>query len=179
MSKNIVVLSGSPRRDGNTDKLVDAFVKGAESEGKHVDIFHVADMKIGGCLGCGHCFESKGVCIQEDDMVQILAALRKAEVFVLASPIYFFSVTAQLKLAIDRTYAQLRDKPPIKQAAMLLTCGANEARITEGAVAMYNNMCNFSKWESAGVIVASGLHAKDEIKGRNELDKATELGKEI
>ena len=179
MGKNIVVLSGSPRKDGNTDKLAAAFIKGAEAAGKSVTLFRVADMKIGGCLGCGHCFEEKGVCVQKDDMPQILDAYRKADTLVLASPIYFFSVSAQLKLAIDRTYAVIFDKPPIKQAALLMTCGDGGTKAAEGAVAMYNNMCFFSKWDDAGVIIAGGLHGKDEIAGRDELAQARKLGLEI
>jgi multimeric flavodoxin WrbA len=175
MSNNIVVLSGSPRKGGNTDTLAAAFVDGAKSAGKQVTVFRVADMKIGGCLGCGHCFEEPGVCVQKDDMAQILEALKTADAFVLASPVYFWGVTAQLKLAIDRTYAQLRAKAPIKRAAMLLTCGSRVGA-TE---LMFQTMCEFSKWENAGIIVETGLHAPDAIKGRDVLEKAKALGQEI
>ena len=68
MSKNIVLLSGSPRKGGNTDKLAGAFIKGAESAGKSVTLFRTADMTINFCIGCSHCFEEKGVCIHKDDM---------------------------------------------------------------------------------------------------------------
>ena len=179
MSENIVILSGSPRRNGNTDKLVTAFVDGAETAGKSVTLFHVADMKIGGCLGCGHCFEEKGVCVQKDDMPQILLALRKADALVLATPIYFFSVAAQLKLAIDRTYALMNDKAPIKKAALLMTCGNGGMRAAEGAINIFKNMCLFSKWEEAGMILAQGLHAPDAIEGHEELEQAKSLGREI
>ena len=181
MSNSIVVFSGSPRKGGNTDRLVAAFIDGAESAGKSVSLFRVADMKIGGCLGCNHCFEEKGVCVQKDDMPMALDALRKADAFVLASPIYFFNVSAQLKLAIDRTYALLSDKAPIKKAALLMTCGNGGMRAAEGAIAMYNNMCFFSKWEDAGFILAQGLHDLDAIeeKGQEELEKARVLGRDI
>jgi multimeric flavodoxin WrbA len=89
MSENIVLLSGSPRKGGNTDRLAVAFIEGAESAGKKVTLFRVADMTIGGCLGCDHCFKEKGVCVQNDDMIMILNALRKADAIVFASPIYF------------------------------------------------------------------------------------------
>jgi len=127
MSNSIVLLSGSPRKGGNTDRLAAAFMEGAESAGKTITLFRVADMKIGGCLGCGHCFEEKGVCVQKDDMPEILDALRKADALVLASPVYYFGATAQIKLAIDRTYALLCEKTPIKRAALLMTCGDSTA----------------------------------------------------
>ena len=179
MSKNIVILSGSPRKGGNTDRLTAAFIAGAESLGKRVTLFRVADMGIGGCLGCNHCFEEKGVCVQKDDMPQILGALRKADTIIFASPIYYFSVTAQLKLAIDRTYALLSEKPPIHQAALLITCGDGDVGAAEGAVVMYNHMCSYSKWEDAGIIIAPGLHEPGEIEGRGELEQARNLGREI
>jgi multimeric flavodoxin WrbA len=121
---NIVLLSGSPRRGATTDKLTAAFIEGAAAAGNNVTLFNVSDMKIGGCIGCGHCFKQTGVCIQKDDMQVILDALRKADVLVLATPVYYFSFTAQLKLAIDRTYALLKERTPIKRRALLITCGA-------------------------------------------------------
>jgi len=72
--------------------------------GKAVTLFRAAGMEIGGCLGCGHCHEEAGACVQNDDMEQILTALRRADAIVLTAPIYFFSVSAQLKSAIDRTF---------------------------------------------------------------------------
>ena len=179
MSNNIVLLSGSPRKGGNTDRLATAFKEGAESAGKNVTLFKVADMKIGGCLGCGHCFEEKGVCVQKDDMLQILNALRKADALVLASPVYYFGATAQIKLAIDRTYALLSEKTPIKRAALLMTCGDSSDDAAEGAVVMYNHIRRYSKWEDAGVIIVAGLHEQGEIDGRTELEQARKLGQEI
>ena len=179
MSNNIVVLSGSPRKGGNTDKLVDAFVEGAKSAGKTVHLFRVADMKIAGCIGCNHCFEEKGVCVQKDDMLPILDALRTAEAFVLASPVYYFSVTAQLKAAIDRTYALLSVEKPTKKSALLMTCGAGSPDVAEGAVVMHKTMCRIGKREDAGIVIATGLHDPDEINGRPELEQARKIGLEI
>jgi len=179
MSKNIVVLSGSPRKDGNTDKLTAAFIDGAESSGKKVTLFRVADMKINGCFGCEHCCEEKGVCVQKDDMVSILDALQNADTLVLASPVYYFTITAQLKLALDRTFALNGVRPSVKRTALLMTSGDDDVKVADGAVVMYRNICAFCIWEDAGVIIAGGLHGKDDIVGRNELDKARSLGREI
>ena len=175
MSKNIIVLSGSPRKDANTDTLVAALVDGAKAEGKDVTVFRTADLDIGGCLGCGHCFNEPGTCAQKDDMTEILEALKTADAIVLASPVYFWGVTAQLKLAIDRTFALLRSGTTIKRAAMLLTCGSRVGVADQ----MYLTMCEFSKWENVGIIVESGLHAPDAIKGREVLEKAKALGRDL
>ncbi|MHB8065378.1 MAG: flavodoxin family protein [Ruminiclostridium sp.] len=178
MGKNIVVLSGSPRKGATTDRLVDAFVEGTESAGNTVSCFRVADMKIGGCQGCGHCFEEQGVCIQKDDMLPILNALRKADVLVLASPIYYFGVTAQLKLVIDRTYALLKEHMPIKHTVLLMTCGAGSDAAAP-AISMFRQISALQKWEEAGIIVAPHLHEPDEIDGRDELTQAKHLGQKI
>ena len=179
MSNNIVVLSGSPRAGANTDKLVAAFVEGAEAAGKSVKLYRVADMQIGGCRGCGHCHGNGGDCVQKDDMLPILDALREADAMVLASPVYYFNVTAQLKLAIDRTYALLRQKTPIQKAALLMTCGNGDASVAESSLAMFKMICRIQHFEEAGAIIAPGLHGQDEILGRPELDQARALGKEI
>jgi len=179
MSKNIVVLSGSPRKEGNTEKLAAAFIDGVKSAGKNIVVFRTADMKIGGCRGCMHCFKEKGVCVQKDDMPTVLEALKTADALVLVSPVYYFDMSAQLKLAIDRTFALLSVGTPIKKAALLMTCGDSSEEAAEGAIVTYKSICSYSKWEDAGVIIAAGLHKPGEIEGREELEKARVLGCKI
>jgi multimeric flavodoxin WrbA len=177
MSKNIVVLFGSPRQDGNTDKLTAAFIEGAKSTGSTVTLFRVAKMNVNGCLGCRKCFENIGICVQHDDMKQILDAIRKADVMILASPVYYFNVTSQLKAVMDRTYPLLAEKRSTKKVALLMT--SLNAGVEEGAVIMYKKMCAYFEWEPAGVIIASGLRGKNDIDGRNELEEARMFGREI
>jgi len=179
MGKNIVVLSGSPRKEGNTSILAASFIDGARSVGKNVKVFNTTEMKIGGCLGCKHCFESKGICIQKDDMPIVLEALKTADALVLASPVYYFDMTAQLKLAIDRTFALLSVGTPIRKAALLMTCGDDTEEAANGAIVTYKSICSYSKWDDAGVIIAAGLHKPGEIIGRLELEKAKILGRKI
>ena len=180
MGKNIVLLSGSPRKGGNTDQLAAAFIKGAEDAGKSVALFQVAHMNISGCMGCGACFEKdRSGCAQKDDMEQIYEALREADTLVLASPVYFFNVTAQLKLAVDRIYALLSDMPPIKRMALLMTCGAKAEKVGDAAVAMVENLCAYSKWEYAGTVTATSVTNIGDIKNHAALEKAAALGREI
>jgi len=176
MSKSIVVLSGSPRKDGNTVRLTEAFIDGAEAAGKEITLFRVAGLHISGCRGCGHCFKTQGVCIQKDDMPPILEALRKADALVLASPVYYFSVTAQLKLAIDRFFALLAIGMAVKRAALLMTCGDSSESAAASSISMFRQICTYQKWEEAGIIIAPGLHSPGEIEGRTELEQAKRLG---
>ncbi|GHV34932.1 flavodoxin [Synergistales bacterium] len=179
MGKNILILSGSPRKGATTDSLVGAFIEGARSAGNTVTNVRVAGLKIGGCLGCNHCFEDESQCVQKDDMAQIIDKLKESDALVFASPIYFFGLTAQIKLAIDRTYALLREGTPVKRAALLLTCGADSPDVTEPAIAMFRAMANYQQWAEAGVVVAHGLHKPDDLKGRPELEQARQLGVNI
>ncbi len=178
MGKSIVVLSGSPRKGANTDRLAAAFVEGAEAAGNRVSLFRVADMKIGGCLGCGRCFREAGVCVQKDDMLPILDALRKADVLVLATPVYYFGPTAQLKLAIDRTYALLKEGTPVKRAVFLITCGASP-EAAKSTLSMFRQICEFQGVEEAGYIVAPGLHEPGQIEAYYELHQAREMGRGV
>ena len=179
MSKSIVVLSGSPRKDGNTARLAEAFIEGATAAGKEVLPFRVAGLHIGGCRGCGHCFKNHGACVQQDDMPPILDALREADALVLASPVYYFGVSAQLKLAIDRFFALLQVGMAVKRAALLMTCGDKTEAAAAASVSMFRQICAFQKWEEAGVIIAPGLHNPGELEGRAELKRAKLLGESI
>lgn len=95
---------GSPRKGGNTDLMLDAFLEGAAETGVDIQRVYVRDLEIHGCLACGHC-DKKGKCIQKDDMNLVYPLLEKATHVVVASPVYFYGVTGQLKLLIDRSQA--------------------------------------------------------------------------
>ena len=180
MSNNIVILAGSPRKVSSTDKLAAAFAEGAKDAGHTVTTFRVADMKIGGCLGCNHCFQKKeGVCVQKDEMRTILEAIRKADTLVLASPVYFWGISAQLKLVIDRTYALLKEGSSIKQAALLMTCGEKMVAAAEPPIAMFRQICAYLKWQEAGIIIAPNIHEPQDIDGRPELEQSKQLGRRL
>lgn len=179
MGKSIVVLSGSPRIDGNTVRLTEAFIGGAKSAGKDITLFRVAGLRIGGCRGCGYCLKSQGVCVQQDDMPPILDALRKADVLVLTSPVYYFSVTAQIKLVIDRFFALLEVKTPVKRAALLMTCGDPSETAAASSISMFRQICAYQTWDEAGIIIAPGLHNPGDIEGRAELEQARRLGESV
>jgi multimeric flavodoxin WrbA/protein-tyrosine-phosphatase len=98
----VLGLQGSPRLKGNTSTLLSAFMDEAEGLGAHVHLLHAGRVKVSPCLECGHC-EEKGFCAVDDEMQQIFPMLRQADIIVLATPIFFYGATAQLKSLIDRT----------------------------------------------------------------------------
>ena len=113
MSKKVLVLSSSPRKGGNSEILCDQFIVGAQEEGNSAEKIFLRDKKIGYCVACEYCQKSGGVCSHKDDMAEILEKMIAADAIVLATPVYFYSMDAQMKTLIDRTvarYTEIRDK---------------------------------------------------------------------
>jgi len=106
MNKKIVVLSGSPRKGGNSDTLCDQFMLGAKESGNDVEKITLRDKKINYCTGCYSCEGKGGSCIHKDDMAAILDKMITADVLVMATPVYFYTMDAQMKTLIDRTCAR-------------------------------------------------------------------------
>lgn len=106
MGKKVLILSGSPRKGGNSDILCDEFLRGALEAGNEVEKIRVTERKVAPCSACYYCRDHGGVCVHKDDMASILQKMINADVIVLASPVYFYSINAQLKAVIDRTVAR-------------------------------------------------------------------------
>lgn len=154
----ILVLNGSPRPNGNTKGMVEAFREGAVSAGHHVDVVDVCRLKINGCLACEYCHtKGHGECVQKDDMRQIYDLLNEAEMLVLASPIYYHGISGQLKCVIDRFYsAAYPTKPPhLKKVAMILSSG--DADMYDGALFSFRgDFLDYLGLENVGVFTAHG-----------------------
>lgn len=120
---NILVLNGSPRPHGNTAALVDFFTDEAQKAGHTVTVFQIGNKDIRGCKNCDACRAIlNGNCVQKDDMQEIYPVMRECEMLVIASPVYYYSLTGQTHCAIERIYAFER-LPKLKKAALLLTAG--------------------------------------------------------
>lgn len=154
----ILVLNGSPRPKGNTKQMIEAFREGAVSAGHQVDVVDVCQKKIGGCLACEYCHgRGNGTCIQKDDMQEVYALLKDAEMLVIASPIYYHGISGQLKCVIDRFYsAAYPIKPPkLKKVAMILSSGA--ANMYKGALFSFEgDFLDYLGLENMGVFTAHG-----------------------
>ena len=149
MSKKVLILSGSPRKSGNSDLLCDEFLKGADEAGHEVEKIFLRDKKIACCMGCCSCYHydndtSSGVCAIKDDMEEIYEKMCLSDVIVMASPVYFYSICAGMKTVIDRCFA----------------------KCLEGSV-------------EKGVIRAKGVYEKGEVKGTKYMEEAYEMGKSI
>lgn len=163
----ILVLNGSPRKHGNTMKMIEAFQEGAMSVGHQVNVVNVAYQKISGCLACEYCHQKEnGVCVQKDDMQNIYTLLKETEMLVIASPIYYHGITGQLKCAIDRLYAVLYPKEVVKslkKVAMILSSG--DPDMYDGAMFSYKgDFLDYLGLKNMGVYTAYGDENGSEIK---------------
>lgn len=176
---NILILSGSPRKGGNTELLVEAFVKGA-SQKHHVEVVSVHDYKVNPCMGCNACFKNENnACIQKDDMSLIYDKMAVADMLVIASPVYFYGLSAQLKAVIDRFHNPIRDTFHIKKTALLLVGAASLPELFDGILAQYRLCLNFFKLEDAGRVLVRGVKDKGDIQNTEAIQKANELGLNI
>lgn len=157
----IAVLNGSPRKE-NTYAMIQAFREGAEAAGHEVEEYHVGKMKIAGCMGCMYCkTKGEGVCIQKDDLEKIMPAYKEADMIVFASPIYYFTMTAQIEATIQRVFC-IGKPAKAKRTALLLSSGS--PGVYDGAIAQMNGYCAYTGIELAGVITANGAENKSEAK---------------
>lgn len=171
----ILVLAGSVRKGGNTDILVKEFVRGAE-EHNEVDVVSVADRSVNPCIGCDSCFRNEGECFQKDGMQEIYDKLKWADIAVVASPVYFYGLSAQLKAVIDRLHNPIRNELGIKKLAMILVGGAVLDDLFDPIILQYNMVRRFFDLEDAGMVLVRGVRAKGDVLNSDGPKKAYELG---
>lgn len=181
MAKKIVILKGSPREQGNSSTLADQTRKGAEAEGAEVASFFLHGMDIKPCDACEGCRAAQS-CILGDDMERIYPKLIEADAIVLASPVYWFTFTAQLKLCIDRWYALFNQNPRAfegKKFGIILTFGGSDLQDSGGVNAMYTyqSMCHYLRAEIAGIVCGSLSDVGDAQKNPELMLEAENLGR--
>lgn len=175
----IVILVGSMRRGGNTDLLAKAFARGA-AEHNEVEVLSVADLHVRPCIGCNTCFAREGnACFQKDDMAEIYEKLRTADVLVVASPVYFYGISAELKAVIDRLHTPMRNTFRIKKLALLLVGAATLPELFDAIKMQYRLILNYFHLEDAGMVLVRGVKDKGDIKNTDALDEAFALGQTI
>lgn len=179
MGRSIVVLNGSPRRNGNTSALVKAFTQGAESVGAVVTEFFLDGMNIHGCKGCFGGHSSRPCpCVQRDDMEQIYPAVRDCDVVVLASPLYYWNLSGQLRTAMDRLFALEENDGNLlrghdRSCALLM---AAEGHGFDDVLRYYHHLMDHLRWKSLGHVLAGGNGEAGDIRGKQELQQAYDLG---
>ena len=176
MSKNVLIISSSPRQGGNSDILCDEFLRGARESGHNAEKISLKDKKINYCNACGFCY-SNGTCAINDDMAEIIEKMKKADTIVFASPIYFYAISGQMKTFIDRLcsgYTQIKNK----EFYYILTAADSASDTIHNALGEFQGLmaCMENPVEK-GYIFGGGVWKKGEIIGTQYLQRAYEMGK--
>lgn len=179
MSKNILIITGSPRKGGNTDHLAEAFAKGAKASGHTVTVFN-ASKNIGGCKACDTCWSKGQACSFTDAFTELEPLLEKADALVLATPLYWFGFSAQMKACLDRLYAYMSPNAlrtlKIKECALLVCAGDTDMQVFDGLVHTYDIMMKYINWNNAGTLLIPGVMEKGDILKTDALEKAEKMG---
>lgn len=175
--KNILIISASPRKGGNSDTLCDEFIRGAKEAGHNAKKVWLGEKKIGYCMGCGVC-NSTHQCVQKDDMKDILDSMVDADVIVFATPVYFYTMDAQLKTLIDRTVPRYTEISNKEFYFFITAADTNKSMLekTVEGIRGFTEDCLDNPIEK-GIIYATGVWQKGEIDSTEFINQAYEMGK--
>lgn len=175
MSKKVLILSSSPRRGGNSDTLCDEFLRGAQEAGHEVEKIFLKDKTIHYCTGCGVCNEGKP-CPQKDDAPEIVRKMVAADVIVLATPVYFYTMSAQMKTLIDRCCARYTEMTD-KEFYFILTAAEESIPMMERTVECFRGFLDCLEGPvERGVVYGVGAWHVGEIESSPAMQEAYELG---
>jgi multimeric flavodoxin WrbA len=178
MSKKVLILSSSPRTGGNSDLLCDQFINGAQEAGHRPEKIALKDKKINFCKGCGTCFINKK-CSQKDDMTEVLMKMEAADVIVMATPVYFYTMCGQMKTLIDRCcarYTEIRNK----DFYFIVTAAVNSKPALERTLEEFRGFTScLSGPNEKGIIYGTGAWNKGDIKKSDAMKLAFEMGKTV
>lgn len=179
--KNVLVLMSAGTRQGNTDRLTDAYIKGLSEEGHTVTKVYLGSMRMAGCRGCGACQRNGNRCVIQDDMQKIYPLFAACDTLVMASPIYFWTITARLKSFIERLYAiSVEDKYPEKETVLLMTAGDNNEHTFDQALSYFHIISGVLGGKEVGIYLAGGCTGCENLARQiasEHLENAYQLGK--
>ena len=179
MSKTVLVISTSPRKNGNSDALADAFIRGAQQAGNQVEKINLYDKTIGFCKGCLTC-QSTQRCIIDDDASAIAQRMLTADVIVFATPIYYYGMCGQMKTLLDRANPLFPTDYRFRDIYLLAAAAEEDGHTVDGAVTGLQGWIDcFEKARLAGTVFAGGVTTVGEIQNHPALKQAYELGKNV
>ena len=177
MSKNILILSSSPRLGGNSDTLCNELMRGAIEGKNQVEKIFLRDKTIYPCTGCGVCSQYQKPCPQKDDAAEIIGKMLAADVIVMGTPVYFYAMSAQMKILIDRCcgpYTEMKNK----EFYFIATAAEENEEIMDRIVANFMGFLDcLENPEVKGTVFCGGVWHAGEIKGSPKLQEAFEMGK--
>lgn len=181
MGKKIVVLTGSPRKGGNSFAMTDAFIQAAEEKGHEVVRFDAAMMKVGGCHDCRTCYSTGKACTYDDDFNRIAPELETADAVVFTMPLYWYTMPAQIKAVIDKFLVFFSGKVEVKvkEAGLICCCEEKDAVVLEGIRQPYLRTVQLLGWESVGEVLVPNVYRIGDIKKTDGEARAAALAEKF
>ena len=173
----ITVITGSPRKNGNTNAMTEAFIKAAEANGHEVKRFDAAMMNIGGCHACMTCFKTGKACSFDDDFNIIAPYILEADAVVFAMPVYWYSIPAQIKGVIDRLFSFCVAEKPIqgKKTGLICCCEEHDPSVMDGVRIPMERTASLLKWGMVGEVLVPGVFVEGDIDKTDGCAQATAL----
>ena len=181
MGKNIVVITGSPRRNGNSFAMTDAFIRAAQEKGHNVTRFDAAFRKVGGCRACETCYRTGKACSFDDDFNEIAPAILAADALVFTMPVYWYSIPAQIKGVIDRIYSMVVGGKDIsgKECALIACCEEDDLAVLDGVRIPLERTAALNKWKMVGEVLVPGVLNPGDVDKTDGCKRAAELADAI
>lgn len=165
MAKKIVVITGSPRKNGNSFAMTDAFIQAAEAKGHTITRFDAAMKNVGGCHACMTCYKTGKACSFDDDFNTIAPAILEADAVVFTTPVYWYSIPAQIKGVIDRLFSLVVGGKDVagKECAMIVCCEEHEMDVMDGVRIPLERTAALLKWNMVGEVLVPGVLNEGDI----------------
>lgn len=179
MKMKIIVLEGSPNQHGSSNMLADNFIRGAEEAGHTVKVIDAAHADIHPCIGCIHC-GYEGPCVQKDDVEKFRQDILEADMMVFVTPLYYYGMSAQLKILIDRFCAFNSSIQRKRMKSALLTAAWNSDGWTFDALeAHYKTLVHYLNLKDMGMVLGKGCGTPSMTQHSKYPEQAYELGKKL
>ncbi len=177
MSKKIVVITGSPRKNGNSFAMTDAFIKAAEAKGHTVTRFDAAMKNVGGCHACETCFKTGKACSFDDDFNTIAPYILEADAVVFTMPVYWYSIPAQVKGVIDKLFSYVVAGKDIsgKECALIACCEEDDMSVIDGVRVPIERSASLLKWHMTGEVLITGVLNVGDIEKTDGCKQAAAL----
>ena len=181
MSKKIVVITGSPRKNGNSFAMTEAFIKAAEAKGHSVTRFDAAEMHVGGCHACETCYKTGKACSFDDDFNLMAPAILDADAVVFSMPVYWYSIPAQIKAVIDKLYSFCVAGKDIagKECMLIACCEEDDMSVLDGVRIPVERSAALVKWHMAGEVLIPGVLNPGDIEKTDGCAQAAALAEKI
>lgn len=181
MPKKILIIKGSPRENGNSNKMADAFAKAAKEKGFEVEAFDAAKATFNGCHACGACYKTGNACSFDDDFNIVAPKILEADGIVFAMPVYWYSIPSQIKGVIDKLYSFVIGGKNVagKNCALISCCEEKDIAVFDGVRKPFELTAKYLKWNVAGEVLASGVVNIGDVEKTDGIKQAEALAEKF